>query len=74
MHVALLVTLRLFGSSEVARVRTELDGYGRTGEGAASRRWWRRRSRPPTGPQRPRNPELVAPDVIEFEPLRIHPP
>ena len=73
MHVALLVTLRLFGPSEVARVRAELDRYGRAGEGTASGRWWRRRPRRPTGPQRPRNPELVAPDVIEFEPLRIHP-
>jgi putative intracellular protease/amidase len=74
MHVALLVTLRLFGPSEVARVRAELDRYGATGDGTPSGpRRWRRRRRPPTGPGRPRNPELVAPDVIEFEPLRIHP-
>mgnify|MGYP001812129487 CR=1 FL=1 len=73
MHVALLVTLRLLGPSEVTRVRAELDRYGRTGEGTVSGRWWRRRPRRPAGPQRPRNPELVAPDVIEFEPLRIHP-
>jgi putative intracellular protease/amidase len=73
MHVALLVTLRLFGPSEVARVRAELDRFGRTGATTVPGRRWRRRHRPPSGPQRPRNPELVAPDVIEFEPLRIHP-
>jgi len=70
MHVALLVTLRLFGPSEVARVRAELDRYGRTGGATVPSRRWHRR---PTGPQRPRNPELVAPDVIELEPLQIHP-
>ena len=73
MHVALLVTLRLFGPSEVTRVRAELDRFGRTGATTVPGRRWRRRHRPPSGPQRPRNPELVAPDVIEFEPLRIHP-
>lgn len=73
MHVALLVTQRLLGPGELARVRAELDRYGHAGEDTVSSRWWRRRQRPPTGPPRPRNPELVAPDVIEFEPLRIHP-
>ncbi len=72
MHVALLVTLRLAGPDEVARVRRELGRLGRT-EGATPRRSWRRRARPAAGPQRPRNPELVAPDIIEFEPLRTHP-
>jgi transcriptional regulator GlxA family with amidase domain len=73
MHVALLVVLRLLGPAEVARVRAELARYGRADDTSASGRRWRRRSRRPSGPQRPRNPELVAPDVIEFEPLRIHP-
>lgn len=73
MHVALLVVLRLLGPAEVTRVRAELDRYGRADDVSASGRWWRRRSPRPSGPQRPRNPELLAPDVIEFEPLRIHP-
>ncbi len=72
MHVALLVALRLMGPAEVARVRAELDRYGRSGERTVPRRWWRRRPRRPSGPQRPRNPELVAPDVIEFGPLITH--
>jgi transcriptional regulator GlxA family with amidase domain len=71
LHVALLVTLRLVGPAEVARVRAELAGFGRADDIAASSRWWRRGHRRPSGPQRPRNPELVAPDVIEFEPLQI---
>jgi transcriptional regulator GlxA family with amidase domain len=73
MHVALLVVLRLVGPAEVARIRAELDRYGRADDAAASGGRWRRRPRTPSGPQRPRNPELRAPDVIEFEPLRIHP-
>ena len=73
MHVALLVALRLVGPAEVARVRAELDRYARADRASASGGRWRRRSRKPPGPQRPSNPELVAPDVIEFEPLRIHP-
>jgi transcriptional regulator GlxA family with amidase domain len=73
MHVALLVALRLVGPIEVARVRAELDRYGRADDASASRSWWRRRPPTPPGPRRPRNPELLAPEVIEFEPLRIHP-
>jgi putative intracellular protease/amidase len=73
MHVALLVVLRLLGPAKVARVRAELDRYGRVDDASVSGSWWRRRSRRSSGPQRPRNPELLAPDVIEFEPLRIHP-
>jgi putative intracellular protease/amidase len=73
MHVALLVALRLVGPIEVARVRAELDRYACADDASVSRRWWRRRPPAPPGPRRPRNPELSAPDVIEFEPLRIHP-
>jgi transcriptional regulator GlxA family with amidase domain len=72
MHVALLVALRLSGQTEVARIRSELERVGRDDPGAPTRRWWARRSRRHRGPGRPRNPELVAPDAIEFEPLRIH--
>ena len=74
MHVALLVALRLAGPDEVARIRSELDRVGRGEPCTATRRWWRRGTRRGrVGPARPRNPELVAPDVIEFEPLRINP-
>jgi transcriptional regulator GlxA family with amidase domain len=72
LHVALLVALRLAGPDEVARIRAELARLGDT-DGTPSSSWWRRRQPKHDGPQRPRNPELVAPDVIEFEPLRIHP-
>ncbi|MGB0111878.1 MAG: DJ-1/PfpI family protein [Ilumatobacteraceae bacterium] len=79
MHVALMVTLRVFGPAAVQRVR---DGMADAAEPkAASRpRWqdtWRggwsqhrgrsRHARPAPGPRRPRNPELTAPDVIEFD-------
>jgi transcriptional regulator GlxA family with amidase domain len=73
MHVALLLVLRLAGPDEVIRIRGELDRLGRTDDTAPRRSWWRRRPPPTSGPRRPRNPELVAPDVIEFEPLRTHP-
>ena len=73
MHVALLVALRLAGPEEVASIRAELDGLGRADAVDRRRRRWRRRHRGMAGPGRPRNPELVAPDVIEFEPLRIRP-
>lgn len=73
MHVALLVALRLAGPDEVARVRAALDRHGRGDEPASRRSWWHRRPPAVAGPKRPRNPELIAPDVIEFEPLRTHP-
>jgi transcriptional regulator GlxA family with amidase domain len=73
LHVALLVVLRVFGADEAARVRAELDQLGRAAGTTGARRGWPRRRGGSPGPQRPRNPELVAPDVIEFEPLRIHP-
>jgi transcriptional regulator GlxA family with amidase domain len=73
LHVALLVALRLAGPDEVARIRAELDRLGDADGTPSPPSWWRRRRPKHSGPQRPRNPELVAPDVIEFEPLRIHP-
>lgn len=68
MHVALLVTLRLAGPDAVERVRAGIDHDMRSASAPPgwSRRRARRRRR---GPGRPRNPELVAPDVIELEPL-----
>ena len=68
MHVALLVTLRLAGPDAVTRVRAGIDDDMRAAM-APSGRMRRRRRRPPGGPRRPRNPELVAPDIIELEPL-----
>ena len=73
MHVALLVALRLTGPDEVARIRAELDRFGRQAATVSARPWWRRRPRATPGPPAPRNPELVAPDVIEFGPLITHP-
>jgi transcriptional regulator GlxA family with amidase domain len=74
MHVALLLVLRVAGPGEVARIRAELDRHGRGGDQVSPpRRWWRPRRAATAGPQRPRNPELVAPEVIEFEPLRTEP-
>ena len=73
MHVALLVVLRLAGPEEVARIRAELTMFGRQAATASPRPWWRRRPRATPGPPPPRNPELVAPDVIEFGPLITHP-
>jgi transcriptional regulator GlxA family with amidase domain len=72
MHVALLVTLRLAGPDEVARIRAELDAVGRHAATASRQPWWRRRRRQPSDRPTPRNPELVAPDVIEFGPLITH--
>lgn len=78
MHVALLVTLRVVGPDAVRRVRASL-AADPTGAGSAptatSRRdrlrtLLTRRRRP--APRR-RNPELVAPDTIELEPLRRTP-
>jgi transcriptional regulator GlxA family with amidase domain len=75
MHVALLVTLRVAGPRAVSRVRERLaSASSPQREVPRWRRWWdefrsRRRS---TGPGRPRNRELDAPDVIEFRPLITH--
>jgi transcriptional regulator GlxA family with amidase domain len=71
MHVALLVTLRMAGPEALAQVRAELarpkapPPKGRT----PRQRWRQERDRRRSGPGKPRNPELVAPDVIEFDPL-----
>jgi transcriptional regulator GlxA family with amidase domain len=72
MHVALLVTLRLAGPAGVAQVRERLAAA--SAPPPERSRWtrWRDRNRP-SGPSRPRNRELDAPDVIEFDPLVIHP-
>lgn len=76
MHVALLVTLRVFGPDAVRRVRASLaaDPPGTDRPLITVSRWQRlvagfggRRHR--AAPRR-RNPELEAPDVIELEPLR----
>ena len=75
MHVALLVTLRVAGPEAVALVRQRL-ATGKAPDRDVSRwqRWWdqRRRGGHPSGPARPRNRELAAPDVIEFRPLTTH--
>lgn len=74
MHVALLVTLRLAGPEALAGVRAGLahrespPPIGR----APWRRWRDLRARRPDrhqGPGRPRNPELIAPEEIEFDPV-----
>lgn len=71
MHVALLVTLRTAGPEAVAQVRAGLaerpvpPSSGRT----PWQRWWTERDGHRRGPAKPRNPELTAPDVIEFDPL-----
>jgi transcriptional regulator GlxA family with amidase domain len=76
MHVALLVTLRVFGPTTVMQVREALaHAGGGSAPRRASVRWPARRSRrhraaARSGPVRPRNRELAAPDVIEFEPMR----
>ncbi len=72
MHVALLVTLRTMGPQAVRDVRARLARPDHTAP--RGRTGWRRRrdtgsSGPATRPGRPRNPELTAPDDIEFEPL-----
>ncbi len=75
MHVALLVTLRVSGPEAVALVRERLaTGVAPHSEVPRWRRWWEQR-RPggrTSGPGRPRNRELDAPDVIEFRPLTTH--
>lgn len=73
MHVALLLALRLVGPDEVARIRSELDRLGRSDDATSRRSLWRRRKQRAGGPQRPRNTELVAPEVIEMEPMRLDP-
>ncbi len=70
MHVALLVTLRLAGPAAVREVRAGLaNRQAPDPEPSRWRRW--RISRAPVVPGRPRNPELVAPDVIEFDPITV---
>ena len=72
MHVALLVTLRLGGPEAVRDVREGLARAGSvpTASGPARwRRWLDERRRGPSGPAKPTNRELVAPDVIEFDPV-----
>jgi putative intracellular protease/amidase len=72
MHVALLVTLRLAGPDAVARVRAGLarrDSPAPTGIGPWQRWRHHRARRRHRGPGTPRNPELVAPDEIEFDPV-----
>lgn len=71
MHVALLVTLRLAGPDAVARAREGIEREQRSSQ-PRTERAHRLRSRP-TGPATPRNPELVAPDVIELDPFTVHP-
>jgi transcriptional regulator GlxA family with amidase domain len=71
MHVALLLTRRLFGPETVADVRRRLVpavDAAKPGRWPAGRR--RRRDRREAQRPRPRNRELDAPDVIELEPLR----
>jgi len=72
MHVALLVTLRIAGPDAVRRVRAGLADVGQ--RPVAQPSWWERLraargARQHTGPRRPRNRELDAPDEIEFDPI-----
>lgn len=71
MHVALLVTLRMFGPDAVQRVR---EGMAHREPPSTNRsdRWRIRLGRRASNhraiaPGRPRNLELVAPDIIEFD-------
>lgn len=71
MHVALLVTLRVLGPDAVQRVRDGLASAEAPARPSPTglRRWFGERSSAPAhGPRRPRNPQLTAPDVIEFDP------
>ncbi len=72
MHVALLVTLRLAGPDGVAQVRQRLAAVSAPPRETTRWKRWRDRNRP-SGPRRPRNRQLDAPDVIEFDPLITHP-
>jgi len=71
MHVALLLTLRMFGPDAVRRVRETMAHPGPPVRTPAGR--WRalidarRSANVAAGPGRPRNLELVAPDIIEFD-------
>jgi len=71
MHVALLVTLRVFGPEGLQRVRARMATPDPVtddrSDGWQSRLGLRRAPKATTGPARPRNPELVAPDIIEFD-------
>jgi transcriptional regulator GlxA family with amidase domain len=69
MHVALLVTLRVAGPVAVSDVRTALMQSSASNPDSSTRwqRW--RTSRVRAAPGRPRNPELIAPHVIEFDPI-----
>lgn len=76
MHVALLVTLRVAGADAVALVRERLATDATPSPHAPRWRRWRKRHgdrRRGSGPGRPRNRELDAPDVIEFSPLTTRP-
>ncbi len=74
LHVALLVTLRIAGPEAVAHARAALAAGPRPDAARPGRlrQWWDRVSerRTTTGPGRPRNRELEAPDDIEFDVLR----
>jgi transcriptional regulator GlxA family with amidase domain len=69
MHVALLVILRMSGPAALARVRAGLAERHAPPPTARTRWQRRRRERRTRGPAKPRNRELSAPDVIEFDPL-----
>ncbi len=71
MHVALLVTLRMAGPDAVAQVRAGLaQRHAPPQDGRTPwQRWRTERTERHHGPGKPRNPELIAPDVIEFDPL-----
>ena len=69
MHVAMIVTLRVFGPTAVIDVREALAQVGQPPVSAQQRRFRLRKAKR-RGPARPRNRELEAPDIIELAPLR----
>jgi len=71
MHVALLVTLRLAGPDAVRSIREQLEEVGERRGSSGSGPWFRRRRR--RDAPKPLNRELNAPDVIEFDPITVHP-
>jgi len=76
LHVALLVTLRVAGPGAVALVRKRLAADHAPPSGISVWRRWRSQRKGGghgSGPARPRNRELEAPDVIEFRPLTTNP-